>query len=155
MNLIVLTMAVMILLYKVEDIINVYLYLLDKLHLKLDVVINIGLVAILVVTVVIMQVDVNACIVLDFSCCKRIERCKLVEAAQKVYETEYCAKQLYEVTHFLFSHGYSTGRDECLQLFYKLNIALEVLAPLVCIAVEIVLERTEYHCALGVRIAKE
>ena len=41
------------------------------------------------------------------------------------------------------------------QLFYKFHIALDVFAPLVCIAVEIVLERTEYHCALGISIAKE
>ena len=52
MNLAVLTMAVMILLYQLEDVIYVYLYLLDELHFKLNVVVHIGLFAILVSTII-------------------------------------------------------------------------------------------------------
>ena len=54
MNLTVLTMTVMILFYQIEDVINVYLHLLNEFHFKLNVIIYISLISIVVGTIVIV-----------------------------------------------------------------------------------------------------
>ena len=82
MNLIVLAMALMVLLYQIEDVINVDLHLLYQFHLKLYVVVYVRLVACVVSAVVVVQVYVYAGVVLYLSCGQWVALGKLVKATQ-------------------------------------------------------------------------
>ena len=55
----------------------------------------------------------------------------------------------------MLANRYGAVGHECLQCFDIVHIALYVLALLVRIAVEVVIERTQDGCPVGVRIAKE
>ena len=86
------------LLHEEEDVVDVHLYLLHQLHLKLDVVVDVGLVAALCVLLCpVSQREVDARIVLQISLTEGVFLGKLVEAGKQVSYLQNAAEELDEL----------------------------------------------------------
>ena len=82
------------LLHEEEDVVDVHLHLLHQLHLKLDVVVDVGLVAALCVLLCpVSQREVDARIVLQVSLAEGVLLGKLVETGKQVSYLRGCRRR--------------------------------------------------------------
>ena len=152
------------LLHEEEDVVDVHLHLLHQLHLKLDVVVDVGLVvALCVLLCPVSQREVDARIVLQVSLAEGVLLGKLVETGKQVSYLQDAAEELDESLLVRIGKRHLAWLCQLSQLFEIFGIAFYVLLSLLAVfffrhlvvAIEVVFEWAQDAHALGGRVAEE
>ena len=121
-----------------QDVVDIDLHLLDKLNFKFNIIRDIFFFSFIFSTVLIIQVKVDALIILQIPCSNTVHFFKLIKGRKYISHTKDRAEQSDKIFLYLLSNDLSTKRIFCFQLFQQINITRMILTVVVLIAIPVI-----------------
>ena len=134
------TVAVVIFFNQHQYVVDIDFHLLNQLDFKFDIVRNIFLFCIALFAVLVVEVKIDALIILQIPCGNTVHFLKLVKGRENISHTEDSAEQSDKIFLCLVSDNLSVERIFSFQFFKQIYIAGMILAVIIFVTVPVIIE---------------